>query len=221
MKRFLFVPYIFMLLLVSSCDDFALYKHYSRERIVEEVIIDGGNDPIGAELFFSVQSTEIISGDQKLVTIHCGKPPYKLYETERDVYSSGTGSSDLGIFSEEMYTAGKSCGEIELSVLDFEGTQRSINIFVRPKPIENLVITRENGNAPKLTWTYPSDLVGYIESFEIQRQKQNETSFILLTTVSSGSSLSYTDATDPNLVRYRVRSIAGDVRSPFVEGQTP
>lgn len=205
--------------MLSACDDFVLADQFEslNDRIAGT---SGPYNPNGTDLYFTLQSTEMTSGEYNPATILGGTPPYTLELQEQGVYSSG--EIDLGTFTHNGYASGKTCGEIQLNVIDDAGTTASINVFVRPQKVRTLAVDKLVNKTHIVTWTYPVDLLPYVESFEIQR-KQGSGDFVTLDTVDSSiQPLQYTDNDSPNEnLNYRIRVIAADEHSVFVQIFSP
>lgn len=202
-----------VLLVFSGCDDFILADQFksASDRFAES---QGAYNPNGSELYFMLQSTEMTSGETKNATILGGSPPYTLEMHEQYVYSSG--ETDLGVFVAESYSSGMTCGEIQLRVIDSAGTIATVNVFVRPRKIKNLSVTKIQSNRHTINWTYPQEALSFVEFFEIQRKSENG-SFVTLALVDA-SILEFTDSDSLNEnLNYRVRVHAADVQSVYVE----
>ncbi len=171
MKLFRFVTISLLIFLVAGCDDFSLYSQFTRDKEIVEIpgIPTDPTDPTDptAPLVFELAATTLTSGNSVEVSIVNGTPPYALVKKDLDVYSSGSPSIDLGTFTETQYTAGKSCGTIELKVIDSAGTSFAHTVTVKPRPVEGLIAVR-NDKHHTLTWDFPVENMAYIEKFEIQ-----------------------------------------------------
>lgn len=217
-KPAVIITVLITLFMLSACDDFILADQFesASDRFAGS---SGTYNPNGTDLYFSLQSTEMTSGESKTATILGGSPPYTLELQEQGVYSSGV--IDLGTFTHDGYTSGKTCGEILLNVIDDAGTTASISVFVRPKKVDSLSVETHANHRHTVTWTYPLDLLPYVESFEIQR-KQGSGDFVTLERVASNMPLQYNDTENINdNLKYRVRVLAADERSVFMEFFSP
>ena len=219
MKWFRFATIIILLSLFAGCDDFSLYSQFTRDKETEIVEIPGDptdptypTDPM-AELVFVITSTTLTSGNSVDVSIVNGRPPYTLTKRDLDVYSSGSVSNDLGMFTETQYTAGKSCGTVELMVIDSAGSIVTQTVTVKPRPVEGLTVIRDQpgNNQHRLEWSYDVDRLPYIQSFEIHRKRDRESVFTKIGDVSNSvTPLQYNDTvSNPQITYYRVIVHAG------------
>ena len=134
------------------------------------------------------------------------------------MYSSGSVSIDLGTFTETQYTAGKTCGTVELKVIDSAGSIATQTVTVKPRPVEDLMAVR-NDKHHTLTWDFPEENMAYIEKFEIQENPDGN-GFTTLGFVlpSEQNPRQYNDDnTRPQPISYRVIVHAGQVNSNYVE----
>lgn len=208
---------LILLLTILACDDFILADQFESagDRLASGIV-----NPNGTGLYFTLQSTEMTSGESKIVTILGGVQPYTLTMLEQLIYTSG--ETDLGTFTLEHYSSGATCGEIQLNVIDAAGETATVNIFVRPQKVSTLAVEKLGNNSHTVTWEYPASLVPFVESFEIQRKREGGVFEPLSIVASSIQPLEYTDIQSLNEnLNYRIRVLAADVRSVFVEVYSP
>lgn len=139
---------------------------------------------------------------------------------EQQIFSAD--ETDLGTFTREQYTSGATCGEIQLNVIDAAGETATVNVFVRPQKVSTLTAVKLGNNSHTVSWEYPASLVSFVESFEIQRKSEGGVFEPLALVAATIQPLEYTDEASLNEnLNYRIRVLAADVRSVFVEVYSP